>query len=107
MDPSLSYSGDNLSPSLVIAGGVPLAERIDNKMRGRKSIPKKEMELFILDICSDRFQTLGDIALILHRTEKAIRENYIRPMVQKGLLIPRYPEKKTHPDQAYIRKTTQ
>lgn len=105
LDPSLSYSTDILSPSLVITGVVPLAERIENEMRGRKNIPKEEMESFILDICSERFQTLGDIALILHRTEKAIRDYYIRPMVRKGLLVPRYPDKRTHPDQAYIRKT--
>lgn len=86
-------------------GSVPLAERIEKGMRGRKNIPKEEMESFILDICSERFQTLGDIALILHRTEKAIRDYYIRPMVREGLLVPRYPDKKTHPDQAYILKT--
>jgi hypothetical protein len=88
----------------VNTGVPPLAERAENAMRGRKNIPKEEMESFILDICSERFQTLSDIALILHRTEKAIRDYYIRPMVRKGVLIPRYPEKKTHPDQAYIRK---
>lgn len=71
-------------------------------MRGRKNIPKEEMKSFILDICSDRFQTLGDIALILKRSERVIRNNYIRTLVQRGLLVPRYPEKKTYPDQAYI-----
>ncbi len=104
LDPSLSHSRDTVSPSLVNTGVPPLAERVENAMRGRKNIPKEEMESFILDICSERFQTLSDIALILHRTEKAIRDYYIRPMVRKGVLIPRYPEKKTHPDQAYIRK---
>ena len=88
-------------------GAVPLAERIEKGMRGRKNIPKEEMESFILDICSERFQTLGDIALMLHRNERVIRNNYIRTMVQKGILIPRYPDKKTHPDQAYIRKAIQ
>jgi ATP-dependent DNA helicase RecG len=105
LDPSLSHSKDILSPSLENTGVVPLAERIDNEMRGRKSIPKEEMESFILDICSGHFQTLDDIALILHRSEKVIRNNYIRPMVIKGVLIPRYPDKKTHPDQAYIRNS--
>jgi ATP-dependent DNA helicase RecG len=104
LDPSLPYSKDTVSPSLVGVGVVPLVESIENEMRGRKHIPKKEMESFILNICSEHFQTLTDIALILHRTEKGIRDYYVRPMVRKGLLIPRYPDKKTHPDQAYIRK---
>lgn len=98
LDPSLSHSGDTLSSSLVNTCAVPLAERIDKEMRGRKNIPKEEMESFILDICSERFQTLGNIALILHRTEKSIRDCYIKPMVRKGLLVPRYPDKKTHPE---------
>ncbi|WP_146199635.1 ATP-binding protein [Methanospirillum stamsii] len=106
LDPSLSHSENALSLSLISTGSVPLAERIEKGMRGRKNIPKEEMELFILDICSDHFQTLGDIALILNRSERVIRNNYIRTMVQRGLLVPRYPEKKTHPDQAYIRKSS-
>ena len=105
LDPSLSHSENTLSPSLMNTGSVPLAERIEKGMRGRKNIPKEEMESFILDICSDHFQTLGDIALILNWSERVIRNNYIRTMVQRGLLVPRYPEKKTHPDQAYIRKS--
>lgn len=63
-------------------GAVPLTKRIEKGMRGRKNIPKEEMESFILDICSEQFQTLGDIALMLHRSERVIRNNYIRTMVE-------------------------
>jgi len=105
LDPNLSHSGDTQGLSLARTGAIPLAERIDKEMRGRKAIPKEEMESLILEICSERFQTLSEITLILHRTEKSIRDNYIGPMVEKGVLRPRYPDKRTHPDQAYIRKT--
>ncbi len=54
------------------------------------------MQLILRDCLPLR--TLGDL---LDRTPDTIRNHYVNPMLQQGLLEARYPDEPTHPQQAY------
>jgi ATP-dependent DNA helicase RecG len=55
----------------------------------------------IFMLCSERSLTVQQMAFILKRGVEGIRGNYISPMVEQGVLIPVFPNKISHPRQAY------
>lgn len=55
----------------------------------------------ILALCDGRYLSLQDLSKLLKRTQEALRDGYVNPMVRDGDLERRYPETPSHRDQAY------
>lgn len=67
----------------------------------QQRLSPKEMEKILLDLCKDRWLTRNEISALVHRNSGSLRQRYINPMVEHGLLRLRYPEKPNRTDQAY------
>ncbi|OKH52450.1 transcriptional regulator [Calothrix sp. HK-06] len=72
------------------------------RQTGRTS--KELVEQVILELCSEHYLQLRTLAQLLGREPDSIRNHYINPMIERGLLETRYPGQPSHPQQAY--KTT-
>ncbi|MDJ0735030.1 MAG: putative DNA binding domain-containing protein [Nostocaceae cyanobacterium] len=64
---------------------------------------KEVVEQVILEICSEHYLLLRTLAELLGREPDSIRNHYLKPMLERGLLKLRYPEQLNHPQQAYRR----
>ncbi len=67
--------------------------------KGRTS--KELVEQIILELCSQHYLQLRTLAELLGRGPDSIRNHYVSPMLERGLLKLRYPEQPNHPQQAY------
>ena len=67
----------------------------------QQRLPLKEMEKILLELCKDRWLTRNEISALVRRNPESLRQRYINPMVEHGLLCLRYPEKPNRTDQAY------
>ena len=68
--------------------------------RSRKP-PREIMEDAILHLCQARFRTAAEIAADLNRAGKHLGPRYLGDLVARGKLEMRYPDRPSHPDQAY------
>ncbi|MEQ1439038.1 ATP-binding protein [Fontimonas sp. SYSU GA230001] len=69
------------------------------RQTGRSS--PEDVRRVILDLCRQRYLTLRELARLLDRSEGLVRDSYVSPMLRDQLLELRYPDKRTHRDQAY------
>ena len=90
---SLHKHGDSLHNGKLLAIAAPAL----NQQR----LPPKEMEKILLELCRERWLTRNEIAALVNRNAESLRQRYINPMVEHGLLRLRYPEKPNRTDQAY------
>lgn len=74
-------------------------------VRSRKKTASETVRSVILSLCNDRFLNLQELAQLLSRSPVDLRERYIRPMIDDGLLERRYPNKPNHEHQAYRTKS--
>ena len=63
--------------------------------------PPSEVKAAILALCSSADRTLAELSQLLHRSPRTLRQNYLRSMLDEGLLELKYPEQPSHPHQAY------
>ncbi|MBP5974038.1 putative DNA binding domain-containing protein [Brasilonema sp. CT11] len=71
-------------------------------VRGKGRASKQVVEPIILELCSEHYLPLRTLAELLGREPDSIRNHYVNPMLDRGLLKLRYPEQLSHPQQAYI-----
>jgi len=67
----------------------------------KKKIHRNEMEGILLALCSDYYLTLQVLAQLVNRTPDALRQQYLKPLVEQGRLCLAFPTTPTHPQQAY------
>ena len=68
--------------------------------RSKKRVPREEMISLILDLCKREYLSAEELARLLSRDVKSLRNNVINELVKGSRLKPKYPTK-THPDQRY------
>lgn len=61
----------------------------------------KDMEKIVLDLCRGRWLSRNEIATLVARNSEGLRQRFLNPMVEHGLLRLRYPDKPNRTDQAY------
>ena len=61
------------------------------------------MELAISNICTQQYVTGAVLAELVSRSPEALRQNYIKEMVESETELA-FPQYKNHPKQAYIKK---
>jgi ATP-dependent DNA helicase RecG len=64
----------------------------------------EDIRAAILILCTETFQTVGQLAQILNRKGSTIQQNYVSKMVRDGDLELRFPDTLHHPAQAYRRR---
>jgi len=69
--------------------------------RRKRNLPPPEMEKILLNLCENRWLTRNQLAEILTRHPDGLRQRFLTPMVEHGLLRLRYPDKPNRADQAY------
>lgn len=69
--------------------------------RRQRSLPPAEMEKILLNLCENRWLTRNQLAELLTRHPDGLRQRFLTPMVEHGLLRLRYPDKPNRADQAY------
>ncbi len=72
-----------------------------SEAQSRKKIPRKEMEEVILSLCEGYYLTLQVLAQLVSRTPDALRQRYLKQLVEQGRLGLAFPTAPTHPQQAY------
>ncbi|EKD36260.1 MAG: hypothetical protein ACD_75C01578G0001, partial [uncultured bacterium] len=77
------------------------------EIRTRKRSAPAKVEAAILALCRDRFTTVQDLAEMLERETDTLKNHYLSKMIRDGRLELRFPERPTHPLQAYKSKIAQ
>lgn len=61
----------------------------------------ESMQKLISVLCATEALTLKELATVLGRDSDFLRKHYIRPMVDRGQLVPQFPDRANHPQQKY------
>jgi len=70
-------------------------------------LPPDETRKIILQLCKGRYFTASDLAQLMNRNPNSLRNRFLTPMVDEGLLDRKYPAEPNRPDQAYTRAKRQ
>lgn len=76
--------------------GDPVTQVAQTRWAEQRKIRKA-----ILSFCQEDFRSISELSESLNRSQRTIRENYLRAMVAGELVELRYPDKPSHPAQAY------
>ena len=67
---------------------------------GRRSTPE-EAQTVVVEVCRLRAWRAEELALLLHRNSRHVRNTYLRPLVRDGRLVMTNPDEPNDPQQAY------
>lgn len=90
---SLSVSPDSVHDPELLALAEPV--RVVGKA------PAELVRGVILKLCSGRFLSLRELSVLLDRGQEGVRDRFVSKMEREGLLELRYPDQRSHRDQAY------
>ena len=68
---------------------------------GQRSLKPKDMKEIILQLCSWKELSNTELAKILSRNDKYLKNNYLKPLVKERKIAYTIPEMITHPYQKY------
>ena len=68
---------------------------------GRKSDKSALLQL-VIDILTERHLSAGELAMLLGRTQKHVRTEYLQPLLDDGRVVRSNPDKPTDPNQIYM-----
>lgn len=74
-----------------------IAQRITDSKKSSKNLVTQ----IILDLCQIKALSLSEMAQLLNRKEDSLRNHYINPMCDQGVLRRQYPNILNHPKQKY------
>ncbi|GAA6620318.1 hypothetical protein [Scytonema sp. NUACC26] len=97
----LESSSDHLESSSDIWESL---KALAASVRNKGKVPSELMGQTICQLCQDRFLTHRQLEELLDRSATTLRVSYLSKMVKTGQLELRYPDKPTHPEQAYRTK---
>jgi ATP-dependent DNA helicase RecG len=84
--------------------GPPIGEALNGlaaRVRDARKVPQDVLRSVLLDLCADRFLTIQQLAGLMGRNAAKLRDRHVRPLLEGGLLVARFPDVPNHPDQAY------
>jgi ATP-dependent DNA helicase RecG len=76
---------------------LDIAEPIRKKGRANSDLVRQTIQ----QLCSGRYMDLRTLAELLGREPDSVRNHYVKPMLDAGLLQLKYPAHTNHPKQAY------
>jgi ATP-dependent DNA helicase RecG len=95
------------SPHLAAKGGESDPEwgqlvAIATPMAAKGAARAPELRAVILQLCAGRYLTLDQLARLLDRAPKGLRDRHLAELTRAGSLALKYPHARNRPDQAYI-----
>ncbi len=99
--------------SLHITGDSPLSlEQLTEEQKNRLNriaapattssrLPREETRRSILALCQGVFFTAYELGQLMSRNPNSLRNRFLTPLVEEGLLARKYPTEPNRPDQAY------
>jgi ATP-dependent DNA helicase RecG len=79
----------------------PILVRIASPSRENRRMAPAKMHAIILALCREQELTGREIAELIQRNQDRVLKSYISPLVERGLLVRKYPDDANHPQQAY------
>ncbi len=76
-------------------------EQIVQELRANPRLPRERVASMIVALCAGRYRTLPELATLTNRSASTLRVHYLARLVSEGRLAARYPDRPTHPSQAY------
>ena len=101
LTPQISPLPDGLTPQIDLSLGKELTEKL--LKIGQRSSPDSIKQI-IKELCASRSFKPSEIALLLKRNARHLRNAYLTPMVEAGDVELMFPENPAHPQQAYRTK---
>lgn len=100
---NVDSSSSNVASSLQNIGSSVINIESSNEIvkPKRNKVHPAKLQGMILDICSDDYKTIEEIAKGVGKTIKYLKNAFITKMVVEGSLDRKYPSIPTHPDQRY------
>ena len=93
MAASMATFGLRRPPSVLVTSELGTLRGADT---GTRSSSPRQLEL-----CRVGYRTLPELAALLRRDPESLRNHYVVPMLERGLLVRRHPDRPHHPQQAY------
>jgi predicted HTH transcriptional regulator len=99
----LEASSSHLNPSLShlepmeVSKLVEIAETVRNSGKADPQI----IQQTILKLCRGRFLSVVNLASLLNRSPRGLRNRFVKPLIEEGLLERRFPQQPNHEQQAY------
>lgn len=90
---------------LRVTGADEQLEAIAAPAKTKRRIDPAEMNRIILNLCQGRYLTRHEIADLVSRHPTALHARHLKPLIDRGDLELRYPDKPNRADQAYRRTT--
>lgn len=95
-------NSEHSEPSLEHSkGSLEHLRSLAQLIRGSKKVAQASMEAMILKLCEDQPLTAPQLAGLLGREASSLKNHYLKPMVKSGALKLLFPDKPSHPHQAY------
>ena len=98
---NLSLIPESLSPTKGVGDAEAERHRAAESVRSTRRVAPPVMEQAILTLCQDRFLTATEIAALVGRGPRPLRARYLYPLVKRGHLALRFPDRPSHPAQGY------
>lgn len=76
-------------------------QQLAQRIKDSKKSPKNLVSQTILDLCQIKALSLSEMAKLLNRKEDSLRNHYINPLCDQGILKRQYPNILNHPKQKY------
>lgn len=76
-------------------------EALAAPIRAKGRISRDLVEAAVLQLCSESWLSLRDLARLLGRAPDTLRNHYLRPLLVSGRLLQKFPSSPNHPEQAY------
>jgi len=74
---------------------------IAEEVRNTGKIDPQITQRAILELCRGRFLSVADLAALLNRSARGLRDRFVKPLIDEGLLERRFPQQPNHEQQAY------
>ncbi len=78
-----------------------ILELVTEDVRNKTRVQKETLNTLIFVLCQDHYVSLKALAALLGRNPDALRQSYLKPLVNQGLLKFAFPQQKTHELQGY------
>lgn len=76
-------------------------EALAAPIRAKGRISRDLVEATVLQLCSESWLSLRDLARLLGRAPDTLRNHYLRPLLVSGHISQKFPSSPNHPEQAY------
>ncbi len=105
--PDLEPSPPDLEPSPPDLEEDPQLLELAAPVRASGKAAREIVRSAVLNLCKGRFLRLRELGSLLDRAPETLRDGYVSALVEEGRLELRYPENRSHPDQAYRTRPTE